>query len=106
MSELPWKQRYVVHEICEPENPLFTLGRRKSLQAKALGFLEKACTLINATQRIFSKFAFAYDDVGKVYKDYFMATWKLIRNSSSFEEYLSTLEDEQDHEETALFQNI
>ena len=89
--------------IC-PASEIYALAHRfdlDNLQAKALGFLEKTCTVGNATHRTFSKFAFVYDDVGKVYNDYFMKKWKKIRNTSSFEEYFSALEDEQDHEETA-----
>jgi hypothetical protein len=89
--------------IC-PTEDIYALAHRfdlDSLQAKALGFLEKTCTLGNATQRTFSKFASLYDEVGEVYNDYFMAKWKNIRKTPSFEEYFSTLEDEEDHEETA-----
>jgi hypothetical protein len=88
--------------ICPAEH-IYALAHRldlHGLQAKALEFLEKTCTPRNATKRTFSNFASLYDEIGKVYDDYFIAEWETIRNTSSFEKYFSTLEDEEDHQET------
>jgi len=65
-----------------------------SLSSKALHFLESTCTAHNITARVFGSFCSVYDEVGKLYHNYFMKNWNRIIQTPEFEGFLRTLNED------------
>jgi hypothetical protein len=68
--------------VCDAED-IFALAHRldlEDLKGKALEFLGRSCTPRNITSRVFSQSASLYDEVGKVYDEYFKRNWATIQN--------------------------
>lgn len=88
----------VVPRICAAED-IFAIAHRlsiKSLQIKALHFLEATCNVRNITCRVLSDFASLYEELWEVYKAYFKENWAEIRCTAEFREYFSTVDEIED----------
>lgn len=81
--------------VCDAEE-IYALAHRlelEGLQSKALHFLKSTCDVENIIARVFSQFASLYEEVGKIYEEYFRENWEKIRKTMEFREYFSVLED-------------
>jgi hypothetical protein len=88
---------------------IFALAHRldlEDLKRKALKFLEGSCTLRNITSRVFSQPASLYDEVGKVYDEYFTRNWATIQNSAEFKENMSLIEESEPTEILRVFRRF
>ena len=87
--------------ICSAEE-IYKLAHRlelEDLQRKACLFLKESCTTRNITERVFSEIGMFYEDVKKVYQEYFQAHSKEIQQTTAFKEYFERLEAEGDMED-------
>jgi hypothetical protein len=94
--------------VCDAED-IFALAHRldlEDLKKKALEFLGRSCTLRNITSRVFGQSASLYDEVGKVYEDYFKGNWAMIRDSAEFKNYIPLLEESDPAEITRIFRRF
>jgi hypothetical protein len=88
---------------CDVED-LYALAHRldvEKLRLKALGFLEKTCTLKNISSRVFSKFASLYPEVDTVYSRFFRRNWEEIRKREEHAEYFEEVDKGCDWAETS-----
>ena len=86
---------------CDAED-IYAVAHRlelENLQIKALRFLKSTCNVRNITARVLSEFAMLYEDVGKIYNDYFIQHWGKIRETTEFNRYFSVVEEKEDLKE-------
>jgi hypothetical protein len=91
--------------VCDGEE-VFALAHRldlEDLKKKALEFLGRSCTLRNITSRVFNQSACLYDEVAKVYDEYFKRNWATIRNSAEFKNHMSLMEESDPAEMLRIF---
>ena len=88
-------------KICDAEE-IYALAHRlelNTLQMKALSFLRLSCNPRNITTRVFGAYASVYEEMGKVYKDYFRKNSSEIHAMAEFEGYFRELEEIAEREE-------
>jgi hypothetical protein len=84
-----------VPKACDAED-IFALAHRLDLTALkklALAFLGRTCSLENITSRVFSHFAFLYEEAGEIYDLYLKKEWPRIQKSNEFQKYFLAMEE-------------
>jgi hypothetical protein len=61
------------------------------------------CNVRNITARVMREFGCIYEEVGKIYDDYFRSNWEEIRYTTELQEYFSTTEEKEDPPNTNIF---
>ena len=82
-------------KVCDAED-VYALAHRldlMDLKTTVLGFLSRSCNPRNITSRVFSRFAYLYDEAGQVYDRYFKNVWRQIRKSKEFKEFFVATEE-------------